>query len=254
MKSVDSRILAVIACLLWSTAFLGVKTGLQYMPPLFFAGIRFTLAGVAVGLIFRRPGYLKQLRKHWRVMLLIGLFQTFGLYSLFYFSLNNMRASTGAILNGLGPLVTALMAHFFMPGDRLTSRKFLSMLLGVASVVLVSGSGMATRGSVDSGELMGILLMSASLLVSGTAVILVARSSDELDPFILNSVQLTFGGLLLLSAGILTGALPRSIPPVHFYFALIWLVGVTSGGFFNLVLPSENPKGTSIQYNCLEIS
>ena len=56
MKSADSRILAVTACLLWSTAFLGVKTGLEFMSPLVFAGVRFTLAGVVVGLVSAGKG------------------------------------------------------------------------------------------------------------------------------------------------------------------------------------------------------
>ena len=37
---------AIGACLLWGSAFAGVKFGLRYMPPLTFAGMRFILAGL----------------------------------------------------------------------------------------------------------------------------------------------------------------------------------------------------------------
>ena len=230
MKSADSRLLAVFACLLWSTAFLGVKTGLEFMTPFVFAGIRFSLAGVLVGLVSRRKGYWNQIKTHWRFILMVAVFQTFGLYAFFYSSLDNMRASTGAIINGLGPLVTALIAHFFMPGDRLSFRRLMSLVLGVLSVFLVTAAG---KGSLPQGgdETFGILLMAGSLIVNGIAVVLVARSSDDVDPFILNSAQLTTGGLLLLFSGVLVEGLPRVAPPWYFYPALLWLAGVTSGGF-----------------------
>ncbi len=229
MKSLNSGTLALIACLLWSTAFLGVKTGLQFMDPLLFAGLRFTLAGVAVGLIFRRKGYWRQVRSHWRLIILVGFFQTFLLYSLFYLSLDNMRGSTGAIVNGLGPLMTALIAHFFMPGDRLSFRRLFSLCLGVLSVVLITWSGIVP-GSTKN-ETFGIMLMMISLLANAGAVVIVARTPDRLDPFVLNSAQLFSGGTMLLLAGVLTGGLPAAVPPSLFYAGLLWLVCVTSGGF-----------------------
>ncbi len=230
MKSPSSVMLAITACLLWSTAFLGVKTGLQFLSPLVFAGIRFTLAGIAVGLISRKKEYFSQVRTHWRSVILIGFFQTFGLYAFFYLSLNAMRASTGAILNGLGPLATALSAHFFLPGDRLNRRRLFSMLLGVLSAALITLSGQKGGGGAGN-ETFGIILMGFSLLSNAAAMVLVARSSDDMDPFILNSAQLTLGGLLLLFSGLIFEGVPAVMPPWYFFPALIWLVGVTSGGF-----------------------
>ena len=229
VKSLNSRILALTACLFWSTAFLGVKTGLQFMEPLLFAGMRFTLAGIAVGTVSRRKGYWKQVRSHWKLILMIGFFQTFLLYSFFYLSLDNMRGSTGAIVNGLGPLATAVIAHFFMPGDRLNFRRLFSLCMGVLSVVLITWSGIVP-GSTRN-ETFGIMLMMISLLANASAVVIVARTPDKLDPFVLNSAQLICGGTMLLIAGLLTGGVPAVAPPPLFYAGLFWLVCVTSGGF-----------------------
>ena len=161
---------------------------------------------------------------------MIGFFQTFCLYAFFYISMNSMRASTGAIIQGLDPLVTALIAHFFMPGDRLNFRRLISMFLGGISVLMVTAAG---RGSLPQGgdETFGIILMGLALISNATAVILVARSSDDVDPFILTSAQLAIGGLFLLVAGLATEGVPRSVPPWYFFPALLWLSGITSGGF-----------------------
>jgi len=39
---------AIVACLLWSTAYAGIKIGLQYDTPFHFAGIRFIISGLMI--------------------------------------------------------------------------------------------------------------------------------------------------------------------------------------------------------------
>ena len=69
--------LAIIACLLWSSAFAGIKIGLRYTTPLQFAGIRFMLAGL---LILPFCGdlsvYLRDVIAHHRTVALVSFFQT----------------------------------------------------------------------------------------------------------------------------------------------------------------------------------
>lgn len=232
MKSTNSRLLAVFACLLWSTAFLGVKIGLRSMPPMLFAGIRFFLAGLAVALLYRKPGKLRQIREHWRQLLLVGMFQTFGLYSLFFYSLTLMRASTGAIVNGVGPLIVAVTAHFTLTGSRLNRRQFFCLILGAAGVVLVSFAGSSDLLSGAASELKAVLIMLSALVFGALASVLVAKSPDDLDPFLLNAGQLMAGGAALLLTAVLKGDRPYAdIPVQEFSLALVWLIFVSAAGF-----------------------
>jgi drug/metabolite transporter (DMT)-like permease len=49
LKSKGNTILrAIIACLLWSTAYAGIKIGLQYDTPFHFAGVRFLISGLII--------------------------------------------------------------------------------------------------------------------------------------------------------------------------------------------------------------
>jgi drug/metabolite transporter (DMT)-like permease len=77
--------LAIIACLLWSSAFAVIKIGLQYTTPLQFAGVRFTLAGL---MVLPLTGSLRTafqyIRNNFRLILLIAFLQTFVQYALFY--------------------------------------------------------------------------------------------------------------------------------------------------------------------------
>ncbi len=139
IMNVKDRILAVFACLLWSTAFVGVKYTLGYMSPLTLAGVRFILAGV---LLLPLCGGLPALGdvwgKHRTTLLLASLFNTILLYSIFYLSLTVVRGAQAAILVGSSPLIAAVVAHFVMPNDRMTRRKAISILLGISGIVLLT--------------------------------------------------------------------------------------------------------------------
>jgi len=232
LKSVDSRILAVIACLLWATAFAWVKTGLESMPPLLFAGIRFMAAGVIVSLLNLKKGFWRQIAAHWPTVLLVGFLQTFVLYSLFFYSLTMMRASTGAIVNGVGPLVVALTAHFSLKGNRLSRGQMICLFTGAAGVVLVALSGSGGLSGGDTSEIRGILLMLGGILGSAVASVVVAGSAESLDSFVLNGGQLIAGSAGLLLAAVLGGERPyNGMPGTEFWIALAWLIFVTGGGF-----------------------
>jgi drug/metabolite transporter (DMT)-like permease len=77
-------LLAVAACLLWSTAFVAIKVGLRYSGPFSFAGLRFMLSGVMLVPFWwgRRPAP-DRLCTHGRLLLAVAFFQTFVLYGLF---------------------------------------------------------------------------------------------------------------------------------------------------------------------------
>ena len=83
---------AFISSFLWSTAFVAIKIGYRYYSGQFtFAGIRFFLAGVIL-LLFS----IKKIRiffKNFKVLFLIGFFQIFIGYAVFYTALKYIDAT-----------------------------------------------------------------------------------------------------------------------------------------------------------------
>lgn len=220
---------AIIACLLWSTAFVGVKTGLTYSTPLFFAGIRFMLAGILV-LLFSRSwrrvaGYV---RTSWRIILLIGSLQTTIMYGLYYHGVDLLPAGIAAIIVGAGPIITALTAHLMIKDDRLDFRKSISMLISLIGIILIS-AGRDLSMSAGIGELIGILLLMASSMTNAFSQVLIRRRRT--DPLLLNACQIFTGGTMLLLISIPIEGLPeQGFPPV-FYLALLWLSIVSAAAF-----------------------
>ena len=72
------KLRAIIACVLWGSAFAGAKIGLQYAEPIFLSGIRFTLAGLMLVpvMFFRKIDFITEIKKHWQLeckLLMVGI-------------------------------------------------------------------------------------------------------------------------------------------------------------------------------------
>jgi drug/metabolite transporter (DMT)-like permease len=215
--------LAIIACLLWSSAFVGIKIGLEYTTPLQFAGVRFFISGLLI------LPFTGGLRNHWRVflekhriVLLIAFLNTFLQYTLFYTGLNLVPAALGAIVIGSGPLFIALMAHFMMKGDRMTFRKFLIFMLGFVGIVLVS-LGRNKFSAFGEVGIWGIIILLGVNVVSGLGNVFIAKDASGIPPLILSSSSMIIGGAALFLFSLpLEGFDPGGKPPVY-YGALAWL-------------------------------
>src|SRR5690554_2380436 len=84
----STTFLAIFASRLWSTAFVGVKIGLEYHSPLQFAGLRFFISGLLLLVFFGKPRvFLREIKKQPVFVLLIALLQIFLQYAFFILGL-----------------------------------------------------------------------------------------------------------------------------------------------------------------------
>lgn len=225
--------LAILACLLWSTAFAGIKIGLRYTDPFSFAGIRFMLAGLMLAPFWwrkcREKG--KAIRENLHLIVLVGFFQTFVLYALFYFGITMVSGAVTAIIIGASPLVAALLAHHCMGNDPLTPAKTGSLGLGVVGVIVLCLSREPWNTPAGLKELAGIGLLLLSTVTSAYGNILVARSRKSMEPVMLNSLQIFLGGLMLFLLSLPLEGLPRRALPLEYYAVLLWLAALSAIAF-----------------------
>lgn len=225
---------AIICCLLWSSAFVFIKLGVVYSAPLQFAGMRFFLAGLMlVPLVPVLSGVrwgviLRACRGSWFRLALLGLFQIGLQYAFFYVGLSFIPAALGAMLQGAGPLIAALVAHVMVPGDRLTPRKILALVIGFSGVIVLT-LGRNAMGSLGDLALLGIVLVLCNSVISAVGNVIVARVSQRIAPTLISSSSMLSGGLALLLVGWgVEGLLP--LPQVgEFYLSLLALCVISAG-------------------------
>jgi drug/metabolite transporter (DMT)-like permease len=230
-STLSNSLLAITACLLWSTPFVIGKLVLDYMAPLSTAGTRFLLAGlIQLPFCGGLRGPFGLLRTHLKTVLLVSLFQTILLYAGFFIALTLVRGAQAAIVVGTGPLISAIVAHFAMHDDKLKRRTLISTLLGISGVIIIS---LATKPWTPTGtkELLGMGILLFGSVVSAFGNVVVARERGGLNPIHLNSIQMIFGGVVLLVIALpIEGAPSLNFPPV-FYAQMAWLAVVSAAGF-----------------------
>lgn len=228
---IPSSFLALVACLLWSTAFVGVKYALNFAPPLFIAGIRFSLAGLVLIPFAGLKGYLNEFRNHFKVILMVSFLQTVCVYILYFLALDRIMASTAASLIGLGPMIGAILGHFFVESEVFSKEKILSFVLGIIGATFVSLAGGVGGSLPNSSEILGIILFILSSVAGGVSNVIVLKYKSTVKSGVLTSAQLTMGGITLLILSFFIYDDLTFILPGRFYLALTWLILVSSLGF-----------------------
>jgi drug/metabolite transporter (DMT)-like permease len=223
--------LAIFATILWSTAFAVVKIGLRYCSPMLFAGIRFILAGlILLPLVGGLKNYFKSLRYNIKSILLVSLFQTLLLYSLFFWGMSLVPGSIGAIVTGSSPLIAAIAAHIFLKDDKLSLRKAIYIFSGIFGIILISVERqLIIRTSFK--ELAGIFILLGSSFVSSIGNIVVSADKSDSNPITLNSAQMGIGGFALLLLSFIIERHPQIEITKQFVFALLWLSLISAAGF-----------------------
>jgi drug/metabolite transporter (DMT)-like permease len=186
--------LYAVLVVIWSSTWVGIKIGLEDCPALLGAGIRFAVAGVvllSIAAIQRRP-----LRTDWLLAAVLALAPFAFAYGLVYWGEQYVPSGLAAVLFGVLPLYTAVLAGVLLPEEPLRAPLVLGVLIGIG------GLAMAFLESVELGSAEKAALGAAALALAplGAAVGGVAqkRRAAELDAVVLNGWAMLVGGLLLL--------------------------------------------------------
>ena len=186
--------------LIWSSTWVAIKIGLEDCPALLGAGIRFAVAGLVllgIAAVQRRP-----LRTDWVLAGILALAPFAFAYGLVYWGEQYVPSGLAAVLFGIMPLYTALLAGVLLPEEPLRAPLLVGVLIGIGGLAL------AFLESVELGSEEKAALGAAALALAplGAAVGSVSqkRRAGELDAVVLNGWAMLVGGLLLLPVSALT--------------------------------------------------
>jgi drug/metabolite transporter (DMT)-like permease len=222
---------AIIACLLWSTAYAGIKLGLQYDTPFHFAGIRFIISGLIILPFTIRPSlYVRMVKENWRVFVGVTILQIVINYSLFYQGLNLVPGALGAVVYGAQPLIIAVVAAILTKDDQITRSKTLTIIFGIAGVIFISIGRQAFQLGSEI-ELLGTLMIIVANIATALSNVLISMRGREIHPLVLSSFSLFFGGLILFMISIPVENIPSGPQPIQYWLILGWLSFMASAAF-----------------------
>jgi drug/metabolite transporter (DMT)-like permease len=202
-----------------------VNTGLQ---PVFFAGVRSVLAVmfVALWLVARgRPPVLR--REHLVPGLAMGAIFAAEFLCLFL-ALDMTALGRASVIFYSMPLWLAVMAHFGLPGQRITGIKGVGLLLAFAGTMTAILSRQPGTGGSLAGDL---LALGAALGWAGTAFLARATKLRQAGPEMQLFWMVLVSGPILLLLSPLFGPLVRDLQTHHIFLLIAQSSVVVAGGF-----------------------
>ncbi|HKM43778.1 MAG TPA: DMT family transporter [Limnochordia bacterium] len=233
--------MAVIACILWGSAFPVLKityselqiAATDVSARMLLAGARFFLAGVMVfavqKLILRQP--LKVPRTSLVPLLVLGLVQTGLQYYFFYNGVAAVSGIKSAVLNSVGNFFVVIFAPFVYRDDRLNPGKVLGLLAGFAGIVLANWQPNTAIGWEFTLRGEGFLVLAG--LTMSIATFGAKGLGQKLSPIIVNAYQLIFGSVLLLALGI-PSLINGGLTPTPLFWLLFVYSAVLSAAAFSI--------------------
>ena len=249
---------ALTAAVLWGWAYPIIKIGFEEWgitpdmtgSKMLFAGIRFAISGLIILAMAHgmRRSFRPARRWDWGFILLFALINTTFHYACFYIGLSHSEGSRAAILNSLSIFLVVVLACVFFKSDRMTVRKMVGVVLGMAGILILNLNGDAVSAEWSwLGD--GMIIVNA--ICSAVASLLTRSMARRVDIIVGTGYSLGIGGLLLIVPGLLMGG---TLPHVTLWgLALLgMLVGISTIGFalYNQLI-THNPIGKVAIYNSL---
>ena len=228
-----ARVVWLILCGIWGSTWLFIKLGLQDLPPLTFAGIRFLLASlILTAIILGRGVRWPRQRADWLLIAAVGLLQFTLNYGLVFWGEQRITSGLAAVLQSTFPAFGLIIAHLYLPEERITAMKTAGILLGIAGVAIIFSHQLTMAGS---GALWGSVALVLSACCGSYGNVLVKAYGTQIDPFVLAAGQMICGFPPLLTLGIATEGNPLRLHwTARAVVALAYLVIIGSVVAFTL--------------------
>ena len=229
---ITAILLALFVTFLWSTSFVIIKFGLKEIPPLVFAGLRYSIAFVVLlPFLFtnKNKDVVKNLtRKDWLNLTLLGiLFYAFTQGTQFI-GLSLLSAVTVSLWLNFTPLIVAVLAIFLIKEIPTLLQRF-----GVALFI----AGILTYFypvSLSNNQTTGLMVMTIGVIANAASAVLgrSVNKKSHLNPVVITVISMGIGSAILLSVGITLQGFPTINVDNIFY--LLWLAVVNTALAFTL--------------------
>jgi len=233
---------------LWATGFIGAKAGLPYAEPFTFLTWRFYIVATLLFLIalLTKAPFPKRATDYIHIAVAGLLVQGIYLGGVFAAISLGVSASVSAIIVGVQPLLTALLAVRVL-GEKLKPLQWLGFIMGLFGLILV----VTREFNWQADDMFGLVLCTASLVAIAVGTIYQKKYCANLDLRSGSMIQFLAAGTMTLVIALLFEQ-REVIWSSEFIFALTWLCLVLSVGaislFFILIRRGEASRVAALFY------
>ncbi|MFO8115832.1 MAG: EamA family transporter [Halorubrum sp.] len=205
MSRARNLALFLVLAAVWGSAFMAIKAGLAYFPPVLFAAFRYDVAGVVMlayaAYVVDDP--IPRGRDEWAVVA-VGATLIIAAYHAFLFVAETdpaVTSATASVIVSLSPVLTTVFARVFLPSERLTVVGVIGLLVGLIGAVVLAAPDPANLTGGGTVAKFLVFLASASFALGS---VLTRASDADITIETMEAWSMLIGALLmhLLSAGL----------------------------------------------------
>ncbi len=213
--------------LIFGASFAAVSLALTGFGPLSIAAGRITLGAIILWVFARLSGrHMPPARspdgmKVWGAAIGMGLFSNALPFFLLSWAQHHVASGFAGVSMAAGPLITLILAHGLIAGERITLRRLIGILIGFVGVaVLIGPSALEAKG----GELENLARITC-VVAAGCYSIgsIIARLCPDVDRRAFSAAVLIAGSVMILPLALWSEGLPQAVPPTRAIAALVFL-------------------------------
>ncbi len=190
-------------CIIWGTTYLAIRIGVDGLPPMLFAGVRWLAAGFILFSFLKWKGYKTPDRKELFHNIIIGVL-------LLGFGNGLVVVSEQWIESGLTALLITTVPFWIvgfeslLPGKTKMNYLIVSgLVLGLGGVILIFGSNL--KYIFLPNHLLGIITLTGAVAIWAAGTLYSKYKKMNIHPLMSASVQMMVAGTLQTLLGIVIG-------------------------------------------------
>jgi len=230
---ITAILLALLVVFLWSTSWVLIKIGLNEIPAVTFAGIRYFMAFLMlVPFAISRPKIRQEVkqftRSDWGLMLLLGIFYYFATQVAQYVGLDYLSSAVVVLLYNLSSILVALFGIVLLK-EVPTPLQWFGVFINLVGILVFF-----IPVSFDNSQWFGLVIVILGVISNAGGALLSrsANRSARLSPLAVTVTSMGIGSTIMLASGLIMEGIP------HFGWQslaiLLWLAAVNTAFAFTL--------------------
>ncbi len=193
LKAATLALLVVI----WGTTWAAVRISLRGFPPFTGVALRFIVAALFLVLIARAMGTpLAAVNRRDRRLRVVHALLSFCIsYGIVFWTEQWVPSGLAAVLFATFPLIVAVMAHFALPGERMTAQVMVGTALGFAGIAAIFAEDFDLLGGREL--TVAALVMLVSPFVAAISTVAYKKWGQGIRPVAFNAVAIIYGAVIM---------------------------------------------------------
>ncbi|MEJ9281560.1 MULTISPECIES: DMT family transporter [Ureibacillus] len=235
-----SYLLLALLIIIWGVSWPIYKHGVNFMPPLLFAGIRSFIAGIILLTLAWKMRHLLKFKEHWKFYVISAILNNILYLGLQTVGMVYLPGGLFSVLVYFQPVILGILSWWLLNED-MTVTKIFGLVLGFIGIVLVSIDGLIIHLSA-----IGVALALATALAWASGVVFVKKLKSRVDFYWMVVMQLILGGGSLLVLGYFLENINAIVWNIDLISTIIWggTAGMAAGQviYFKLMNEGEASK------------